>query len=83
MGVKIHFHAKERMEERGATEKEVMKTVKEGEQFPVKFGRVGYRYNFKFDAIWKNKKYNTKQIEAYTVKENSDIIVITVLVKYF
>ena len=41
MNIKIHPHVKERMEERGATEEEIIKTVEEGENFPVKFGRMG------------------------------------------
>jgi hypothetical protein len=46
MSVLFHSHAKERMRERGATEAEVIATVQEGEQFPAKFGRFGFRHNF-------------------------------------
>lgn len=35
MRVKVHPHARERMEERGASEDEVTKTVETGERFPV------------------------------------------------
>ena len=83
MKIRIHPHAKERMKERGASESEVIETVKYGEEFPAKFGRVGYRSNFDFEGIWRGKEYKTKQIEAYASKEGNDIIVITVLVKYF
>lgn len=83
MDIKIHPHARERMQERGTTKKEVIKTVEEGEQFPAKFGRIGFRRNFYFDDIWRGKKYQTKQVEVYTVKENNDFIVITIVVKYF
>lgn len=83
MTIKIHPHARERIKERGTNEKEVIKTVKEGEQFTAKFGRTGFRRNFVFEGIWRGKKYNTKQVEAYVVKENNDFIVITVVVKYF
>ncbi|MEK6591157.1 MAG: DUF4258 domain-containing protein [Nitrospinota bacterium] len=83
MTIKIHPHAKERLQERGATEKEVIKTVEEGEQFPAKFGRIGFRRNFAFESMWRGKEYQTKQVEVYTVKENNDFIVITVVVKYF
>jgi len=83
MNIKIHPHAKERMEERGATEEEIIKTVEEGENFPVKFGRMGFRRNFTIEGIWRGKKYKTKQIEVYGVKEKDDFIVITILVKYF
>ncbi|MFQ6032350.1 MAG: DUF4258 domain-containing protein [Candidatus Zixiibacteriota bacterium] len=83
MGIKIHPHAKERMEERGATKDEIIKTVQEGEKFPAKFGRIGLRRNFACEGIGRGKKYKTKQIEVYGVKENEDFIVITILVKYF
>ena len=46
--VRIHSHARERMEERGATEEEVIETVRKGERFPAKFGRTGFRRNFPF-----------------------------------
>ena len=41
--VRIHPHAAERMTERGATEAEVIATVCDGERFPAKFGRTGFR----------------------------------------
>jgi hypothetical protein len=50
MAVRFHPHARERMGERGATEDEVRATVKQGEQFPAKFGRTGFRRNFPFDS---------------------------------
>ena len=50
MPIKFHPHALERMEERNATENEVIATIEEGEEFPAKFGRAGFRRNFSFDA---------------------------------
>ena len=82
MKVRIHPHALERMGERGATEGEVIATVKDGERFPAKFGRTGFRRNFSFDGKWHGRTYATKQVEAYAVQENG-WLVITVLVKYF
>jgi hypothetical protein len=43
--IKIHPHAKERMTDRGVNEKEVIETLGNGESFPVKFGRNGFRRN--------------------------------------
>jgi hypothetical protein len=77
MRVRFHSHAKERMEERGATEAEVIATVREGEQFPAKCGRFGFRRNFAFDSEWRGHRYGTKQIEAFAVEEGSDWLVIT------
>jgi hypothetical protein len=82
MNVRLHPHAQERVAERGATEEEVIATVREGETFPAKFGRTGFRRNFVFDGEWLGRRYATKQVEAYAVEEDG-WLVITVIVKYF
>jgi hypothetical protein len=82
MSVRFHPHALERMEERGATE-EVRATIEQGERFPAKFGRTGFRRNFSFDAEWRGRYYRTKQVEVYAVQEGSDWLVITVITRYF
>jgi hypothetical protein len=81
--VELHPHARERADERGATESEVIATVERGERFPAKFGRTGFRRNFAFDGMWRGKRYGTKQIEALAVEESGHWLVITVLVRYF
>lgn len=83
MSITIHPHAAQRAIERGATENEIIETVKNGEQFPAKFDRTGFRTNFLFNDTWNKKQYATKQIEAYCVKENNQWLVITVIIKYF
>lgn len=65
MKVTLHPHAKSRLAERGATEAEVVATVAGGEQFPAKFGRVGFRRNFTYQSHWRGKFYATKQITAF------------------
>jgi Domain of unknown function (DUF4258) len=81
--VRLHPHAQERMEERGATEEEVRATVEQGESFPAKFGRTGFRRNFRFDQHRHGRQYHTKQIEAYAVQEGPAWLVITVITRYF
>lgn len=83
MAIRIHPHAKERMEERGATEEEVIKAIEQGERFSAKFGRTGFRHNFPFEGKWRGRKYNTKQVEVYAVEEKEDWVIITVMAKYF
>lgn len=83
MAVRFHPHARERMAERGATEEEVEATVEQGEQFPARFGRTGFRRNFPFDGEWRGRHYSTKQVEAYAVREGGDWLVITVVTRYF
>ena len=83
MNVRLHPHAKKRMTERGVTMEEVIVAVREGERFPAKFRRTGFRRNFPFDGEWRSRHYGTKQVEAYAVKEGADWLVIAVVVKYF
>jgi hypothetical protein len=82
-GVELHPHARERADERGARESEVIATVERGERFSAKFGRTGFRKNFAFNSTWRGKSYRTKQIEAFAVEEGGHWLVITVLVRYF
>ncbi len=81
--VRLHPHAKKRLNERGASEQEVISTVETGETFPAKYGRTGFRRNFSFDGTWRGKHYTTKQVEAYAVKEDNDWLVITIVTRYF
>jgi hypothetical protein len=62
---------------------EVRSTVEQGESFPAKFGRTGFRRNFAFDNYFRGKYYNIKQIETYAVPDGPDWLIITVLTKYF
>jgi len=71
------------MTERGVTEDEVKAPVEQGEKFPAKFGRTGFRRNFMFEDEWRDRYYRTKQVEAYAVREDSDWLVITVITRYF
>jgi len=81
--MQIHTHARARMQERGASEEEVESTVLQGERFPVKFGRQGFRRNFRFEAEWQGQSYPTKQVEVIAVYEAGDWLAISVIVKYF
>ena len=81
--VRLHPHARERMQERGATEEEIQATVAQGEQFPARFGRTGFRRNFQFDQEWRGRHYLTKLVEVYAVQQGADWLVITVITRYF
>jgi len=71
------------MVERGATEAEVVATVEAGEQFPVKFGRSGFRRNFPYRGEWRGKQYANKQVEAIAIREPEGWLVTTVVVKFY
>ena len=81
--VRFHPHARERLAERGATEEEVRSTVLKGETFSAKFGRTGFRRNFRFDSLWRGKYYAVKQVEVFAVREGEDWLVITVLARSY
>jgi len=72
-----------RLTERGATEAEAISTVSEGERFPAKYGRTGFRRNFAFDSDWRGHRYSTKQVQAYAVFEEQRWLVITVVTCHF
>jgi len=83
MAVRFHPHARQRMEERGASEEEVWATLEQGERFPAKFGREGFRRNFAYGQMWRDRHCGTKQVEAYAVRERDDWLVVTVITRYF
>ena len=83
MKITFHHHALERMEERGTTTEKVSLAVRQGESFPVKYERTGFRMNFNFNQKWHNKHYEIKQVEAYAVQESDNWLVITVITRYF
>ena len=76
-------HALDQMKERGASESEVIDTIRSGEQVPAKQGRQGYRKNFQYNQVWGGKQYATKQVMAIIVDEPNAIVVITVFTFYF
>jgi hypothetical protein len=80
--IELHPHARERANERGATESEVIATVLAGQRSPARLGRSAFRRNFPFGGMWRGKQYATKQIDAIAVEEDLRWLVITVLVKY-
>jgi hypothetical protein len=82
MNIRLHPHARTRIVERGATEAEVVETVRDGERFSAKFGRMGFRRNFSFGGVWRGREYAMNQVEAFAVEEDG-WLVITVIVRYY
>lgn len=56
MSIRIHPHCRQRMQERGAAEEEIVAAVEHGGQLPMKFGRRGFRRNFTFEREWRAGK---------------------------
>ncbi|MBM2816529.1 MAG: hypothetical protein HW421_3291 [Ignavibacteria bacterium] len=53
--VLIHPHALQRIEKRGATQKEVIDTVLYGDEIDGKYVRSGFKKIFKYDDFWNDK----------------------------
>jgi hypothetical protein len=81
--VRIHPHAAERMETRGATESEVFEAIHSGEEFPAKHGRTGFRRNFAGKFLWRGRSFDTKQVEVYAAPKTDAWLAITVIVRFF
>ena len=79
-------HALERMEERGASRQEVRRTVREGESFPDRQDRTGFRFEFEFGAEWNGTYYEKKELTVYAApggEDGSDWIVVTVISRFY
>lgn len=70
------------MADRGASKEEVELAIKTGERFPVKKGRLCFRKNFSYNAVWKGKLYQIKQVAPIVAEEPNRLVVVTVYV-YF
>jgi hypothetical protein len=82
INVTLHPHARARLVERGATEAEVIETVRKGERSAAKYGRTRFRRRFPFNAAWRGRQYAAKEVEAFAV-ERLGWLVITVIVRYY
>ncbi|MDP2916377.1 MAG: DUF4258 domain-containing protein [Dehalococcoidia bacterium] len=76
-------HALEQMPARGATREEVETAIASGERIMAKSGRVAYRKNFSFEARWKNRYYEIKQVMPIVIEEGDKLVVVTVYAFYF
>lgn len=82
MEIKIVEHAKERIIERGTTTEEIIKVIKEGNDFIAKKGRKGKEMIFEYGKEWLGKTYPQKKVKVIFIEEENEIIVITVKVLY-
>jgi len=58
--IKFSQHALDNMADRGTSKEDVELAIKTGECFPAKKGRLSFRKNFSYNAIWKGKFYQVK-----------------------
>lgn len=83
MAIIIHPHALQRMEERGATREEVLETIETGRMSPGKFDRRIHEMTCAYGDFWRSQLYEYKHIEVYSIEDGEDVIVVTVVVKYY
>jgi hypothetical protein len=76
-------HALDRLPERGVTREEAESAVKSGERIRARRGRVAYRKNFVFEARWKNRYYEIKQVVPVVVEKGDKLLIVTVYAFYF
>ena len=81
--IEIHPHARERAPERGISEGEIIETVLNGESYPAKFRRMGFRKTFGYDRIWRGRYYASKEVEAIAVEIAGGWLVLTAIARYF
>jgi hypothetical protein len=83
MDIQISQHARDQMDERGATEEEVAAAIEQGESESARRGRTMYKKSFPFDADWRGKRYRLKQVAPVVAGEGDRLVVVTVYVFYF
>jgi hypothetical protein len=76
-------HAREKMLDRGASEREVETAIRTGSSEPARTGRVMFRKNFMFDRQWRWRHYTVKQVAPIVAEESDRLVVVTVFVHYF
>ena len=81
--IRFSKHAREQMVLRGATEHEVITTIRTGAVEPAKLGRLGFRRDFPFGILWGGRHYAIKQVLAIVVDRPEELVVVTVSTFYF
>jgi len=81
--IRLSAHAMQQLEFRGATEEQVIDTIRSETWEPAEHGRFGCRKDFVFNSEWNRKYYSTKQIRHIFVDEHDEIVVVTIYVYYF
>jgi hypothetical protein len=71
------------MKERGTDEDEISATVLTGSGKQARFGRTSFRKEFVGPWLWLGTQYFNKEVEAIAVRDGSDWLVITAIVRYF
>ena len=79
--IKFSEHAKNQLKYRGATEEEVIQTIRNAAWQPAELGRLECIHEFEFNNIWNGKLYKRKEVRPIFVEEDK-IVVVTIYVYY-
>ena len=81
--VEFSFHARQQLIERGASQEEVVRAIREGKAENAKRGKLMYRLNVEYGKIWGDKYYRIKQVAPVVAEEDDRIVVVTVYTFFF
>ncbi len=81
--IRLSGHAREQLIFRGATEEEVIETIRTSSWQPAELGRLECRKDFTFENEWNKKYYKIKQVRPIFVEEDEEIVVVTVYTYFF
>lgn len=76
-------HARQRIQERGASEEDVIEAIRIGRKEPAQRGFFQYRLNLEFKREWAGQFYDVQQVAPVVAEEENRKIVVTVYVFYF
>lgn len=80
--IRLTGHAREQLGFRGATEAEVIATIRTSPWQPAGLGRLESRKEFPFGAEWNRRWYAVRQVRPIFLEEQDEIVVVTVYVYY-
>ena len=81
--IRLSGHARQQLVSRGATEQEVVDSIRTVAWQPAVRDRLECRKNFPFNAQWNGVHYASKQVRPIFADEPDEIVVVTVYVYYF
>lgn len=81
--IRLSNHALNYRPERGFSIEEVELAICNAEWEPAERGKLECRFNFRFEAMWNGRRYQSKQVRPVFVDEPLEIVVITVYTYYF
>ena len=82
MDIVLDNHTKERANERGISEDEIIDTIENGDNFQAKLNRLGKYKIFPFNNTRNKVYYKQKRVEVIYFIEKSKIITVTVYAFY-